>query len=99
TNTISVSADVQNIGNFETDEIVQLYFHDRVGSITRPVKELKGFKKIRLMPGETKTVQFEIAPADLEFFNGENYVTEPGAFDVWIGPNSVDGLKGEFSYE
>jgi beta-glucosidase len=98
-NTISVSADVQNIGNFETDEIVQLYIRDRVGSITRPVKELKGFKKIRLMPGETKNVQFKIAPADLEFYNGEEYVTEPGGFDVWIGPNSVDGLKGEFSYE
>jgi beta-glucosidase len=98
-NTISVSADVQNIGNFETDEIVQLYIRDRVGSITRPVKELKGFKKIRLMPGETKNVQFKIAPADLEFYNGEEYVTEPGGFDVWIGPNSGDGLKGEFSYE
>jgi beta-glucosidase len=99
TSTISVSADVQNIGNFETDEIVQLYIRDRVGSITRPVKELKGFKKIRLMPGETKSVQFEIAPADLEFFNGEEFVTEPGDFDVWIGPNSVDGLKGEFAFE
>jgi beta-glucosidase len=98
-NSITVSADVQNIGNFETDEIVQLYIRDRVGSITRPVKELKGFKKIRLMPGETKNVQFEIAPADLEFFNGKNYVTEPGGFDVWIGPNSVDGLKGEFLFK
>ena len=98
-NTTSVSADVQNIGNFETDEIVQLYIRDRVGSITRPIKELKGFKKIRLMPGETKNVQFEIAPADLEFFNGEEFVTEPGGFDVWIGTNSVDGLKGEFLYE
>ncbi|MGC9353130.1 MAG: beta-glucosidase BglX [Mariniphaga sp.] len=99
TSTISVSADVQNIGNFETDEIVQLYIRDRIGSITRPVKELKGFRKIRLMPGETKNVQFEIAPVDLEFFNGEEFVTEPGDFDVWIGPNSVDGLKGEFSFE
>jgi len=96
---ISVSADVQNIGNFETDEIVQLYIRDRVGSLTRPVKELKGFKKIRLTPGESKNVQFEIAPADLEFFNGEEFVTEPGGFDVWIGPNSVDGLKGEFAFE
>ncbi len=94
--TISVSADVQNIGNFETDEIVQLYIRDRVGSITRPVKELKGFRKIRLVPGETKTVRFEIAPGELEFFNGEKYVTEPGEFDVWIGPNSAEGLHAQF---
>ncbi|MBW6533449.1 MAG: beta-glucosidase BglX [Mariniphaga sp.] len=99
TSTISVSADVQNIGNFETDEIAQLYIRDRVGSITRPVKELKGFKKFRLMPGETKNVQFDIKPKDLEFFNGEKFVTEQGDFDVWIGPNSVDGLKGEFAFE
>jgi beta-glucosidase len=94
--TISVSADVQNIGNFETDEIVQLYIRDRVGSITRPVKALKGFRKIRLTPGETKTVRFEIDPGELEFFNGEKYVTEPGEFDVWIGPNSAEGLHAQF---
>lgn len=93
---ISVSAEVQNIGNFEADEIVQLYIRDRVGSITRPVKELKGFKKIRLTPGETKTVKFEIKPVDLEFFNGKEYVTEPGEFDVWIGPNSAEGLHAQF---
>jgi beta-glucosidase len=67
-----------------------------VGSITRPVKELKGFKKIRLMPGEIKTVQFELQPADMEFFNGKEYVTEPGDFDVWIGPNSAEGLHDQF---
>ena len=97
--TITVSAAVKNSGNFETDEIVQLYIRDRVGSLTRPVKELKGFRKIRLKPGETKTVQFDIKPKDLEFFNGEQYVTEPGDFDVWIGPNSVEGLKAEFVFE
>lgn len=94
--TLAVSANVQNIGNFESDEIVQLYIRDRVGSITRPVKELKGFRKIRLMPCETKTVRFEIEPGDLEFFNGEKYVTEPGEFDVWIGPNSAEGLHAQF---
>ncbi len=97
-NILSVSAEVQNIGNFETDEIVQFYIRDRVGSITRPVKELKGFKKIRLMPGETKTVQFELQPADMEFFNGKEYVTEPGDFDVWIGPNSAEGLHDQFEF-
>ncbi len=93
---LTVSADVRNIGNFETEEIVQLYIRDRVGSLTRPLKELKGFKKIHLKPGDIKNVRFEIAPKDLEFFNGEEYVTEPGEFDVWIGPNSDEGLHAEF---
>lgn len=93
---LTVSADVKNTGNFETEEIVQLYIHDRVGSLTRPVKELKGFQKIHLKPGDTKNVKFEIAPKDLEFFNGEEYVSEPGEFDVWIGPNSDEGLHAEF---
>ena len=94
--TITVSADVRNIGNFETEEIVQLYIRDRVGSLTRPVKELKGFKKIHLRPGAVKKVNFEITPKDLEFFNGRDYVVEPGEFDVWIGPNSAEGLHEEF---
>lgn len=94
-----ISADIKNSGNFETEEIVQLYIRDRVGTLTRPVKELKGFRKIPLKPGEVKTVQFEIKPADLEFFNGESYVTEPGDFDVWIGPNAAEGLKAEFVFE
>ena len=97
--TITVFAAIKNSGNFETNEIVQLYIRDRVGSLTRPVKELKGFHKIRLKTGETKTVQFDIKPKDLEFFNGEQYVTEPGDFYVWIGPNSAEGLKAEFVFE
>jgi beta-glucosidase len=95
-NHLKVTADVQNIGHFETDEIVQLYVRDRVGSITRPVKELKGFQKIHLIPGESKRVHFFIHPADLEFFNGKEYVIEPGEFDVWVGPNSAEGLHAQF---
>ncbi|MFW5831933.1 MAG: fibronectin type III-like domain-contianing protein, partial [Prolixibacteraceae bacterium] len=93
---LTVSADVRNIGNFETEEIVQLYIRDRVGSLTRPVKELKGFIKIHLKPGDIKNVKFKIAPKDLAFFNGQEYVTEPGEFDVWIGPDSDEGLHAEF---
>lgn len=98
-NSITVSVDVRNIGNFETDEIVQMYIHDKVGSLTRPVKELKGFRKIHLKPGKSQIVSFEITPKDLEFFNGEKYITEPGEFDVWIGPNSVEGLQSKFVFE
>ena len=97
-NSITVSVDVRNIGNFETDEIVQLYIHDKVGSLTRPVKELKGFQKIHLKPGDVRRVSFQILPDDLAFFNGKEYITEPGDFDVWIGPDSAEGLKADFSY-
>lgn len=97
-NTLTVSAEVRNIGNFETCEIVQLYIRDRVGSITRPVKELKGFRKIHLKPGENKKVSFTLNAADLEFYNGTEYVTEPGDFDVWIGPDSSEGLHSTFEF-
>lgn len=94
--TLTISADILNVGNFEAEEIVQLYVRDKVGSITRPIKELKGFKKIHLKPDDFKKVTFEISPKDLEFYNGEDYVIEPGDFDIWIGPNSDEGLQGSF---
>ncbi len=93
---ITLTADIKNSGNYPADEIVQLYVRDKVGSITRPVKELKGFKKLSLNPGEVKTVRFELRAEELQFFDGQDYVTEPGDFDVWIGPNSAEGLKGAF---
>ena len=96
---LTVSVNVKNIGNFATGEVVQLYIRDRVGSLTRPIKELKGFRKIHLKPGDAQTVSFEITPRDLEFFNGHEYVIEPGEFDVWIGPNSAEGLHTEFNLE
>ena len=93
---ITVSAEIKNKGNYEAEEIAQLYIHDKVGSITRPIKELKGFKKIAIKPGDVATVEFELKAADLQFFNGTDYVIEPGDFEVWIGPNSDEGLKGNF---
>ncbi len=97
--TLTVSVEVQNIGNFETEETVQLYIHDRVGSLTRPVKKLKGFRKVHLKPGETKNVRFTLKPEDLAFFNGKEWVTEQGTFDVWIGPDSGSGLKSTFKFQ
>ncbi|MDX8337564.1 glycoside hydrolase family 3 N-terminal domain-containing protein [Draconibacterium sp. IB214405] len=94
--TIFVSADIKNVGNYEAEEIVQLYIRDKVGSITRPIKELKGFKKINLKPGNEKTVNFELKAEDLQFFNGKEYVIEPGDFYIWIGPNSEEGLQDTF---
>jgi beta-glucosidase len=96
---ITVKAKVSNTGDRDADEIVQLYTRDRVGSLTRPIKELKGYRRIHIMKGETAVVEFTITPADLSVFNGIETVTEPGEFDVWIGPNSDEGLHGDFIIE
>jgi beta-glucosidase len=93
---LTVTAKVTNSGTWDADEIVQLYVRDRVGSITRPIKELKGYRRINIKKGETATVEFTLTAADLAFFNGRETVTEPGEFDVWIGPNSDEGLHSEF---
>ena len=93
---LSVKARVTNSGDWDADEIVQLYVRDRVGSITRPVKELKGYKRIHIAKGASADVEFTITSADLAFFNGKVTATEPGEFDVWVGPNSDEGLHAEF---
>jgi beta-glucosidase len=95
--TITATCMVTNTGNREGTETVQLYVRDLVGSLTRPIKELKGFQKIVLKPGESKSVSFEIHPDDLVFFNGKEYVVEPGAFHVWIAPDSDSGKPTEFT--
>jgi len=97
TDSVTVSVDVANYGSREGDEIVQLYIHDVVGSITRPVKELKGFKKIHLKVGETKNVRFTVTAKDLSFYKSDlSFGCEPGAFEIFIGPSSQDVKKVEF---
>lgn len=87
--TIQASITVTNSGNYDGAEVVQLYIRDRVGSITRPVKELKGFQKVYLKKGESKKVTFNISPEDLKFYNNAlKYDWEAGEFDVMIGTNS-----------
>jgi beta-glucosidase len=87
----AVSVDVTNTGAREGDEVAQMYLRDRVSSVTRPVMELKGFKRVHLKPGETQTVQFRLGPEELGFYNLEmDWVVEPGVFDVMIGPNSAE---------
>ena len=91
---------VKNIGKVDAKETVQLYVRDLVGSIVRPVKELKGFKKELFKAGEEKKIRFTLHAKDLAFFNGENKkVIEPGKFKLWIGPNSVEGLEADFTLE
>lgn len=99
TGSIVVKAKVTNSGEMDADEIVQLYIGDRVGSIIRPVKELKGYRRLNIKKGETTEVEFTLTAADLAFFNGNETLTEPGEFDVWIGPNSDEGLHSEFIVE
>ncbi len=92
-----VTATITNTGERSGDEIVQLYVRDLVGSITRPVKELKGFQRVSLAPGESGRVCFEVPVSQLGFHDLEmEYVVEPGDFRVWIGPNAAEGLAGAF---
>jgi beta-glucosidase len=87
-----VLADVTNTGKRAGTETVQLYIRDQVSSVTRPVKELKGFQKIALRPGETKTVSLEITPESLAFYDVKmKYVVEPGEFEIMVGNSSRDG--------
>ena len=94
---LHISAELRNRGNVEADEVVQLYTRDLVGSITRPVKELKAFRRVRLKPGESRTVSFELQTSDLAFCGRDGKrVTEPGQFHAWIGGSSDAELRTEF---
>jgi beta-glucosidase len=89
TGSTRVSVDVTNTGKREGTEVVQMYIRDLVSSVTRPIKELKGFRKIALKPGETKTVTLEITPALLAFYDIDmNFVVEPGDFEIMVGTSS-----------
>jgi beta-glucosidase len=86
---IKVQVEVSNVGDMDGDEVVQLYIRDKVSSVTRPVKELKGYKRINLKIGETKKVIFEITPESLAFYDIDmNYVVEAGSFNIMTGSSS-----------
>jgi beta-glucosidase len=94
---IKVSVDIKNIGQRKGEETVQLYIQDEYASVTRPIKELKGFRKVPLDPGQSKTVEFTVTPSDLSFYNKDmRFVVEPGKFKVFIGGNSEEVIEGEF---
>lgn len=96
---VTVSVEVTNTGNFDGSEVVQLYLRDLVGTITRPVKELKGFEKVFIKKGETKTITFTISEEDLKFYNSDlDFVAEPGTFEVFIGPDSTTQMKLNFLF-
>jgi len=94
---IVVSANLKNTGGYKAEDVAQLYIRDLVGSIVRPVKELKGFKRVMLNPGEERRIDFMLNPLDFEFYNGKEWVIEPGKFEVWIGNSSKAQLKASFT--
>ncbi len=98
TDTVHIDVDVTNAGDRSGDEVVQLYLHDGVASVTRPVKELKGFKRIALGAGERKTVSFELPVSQLRFYDRDmHFVVEPGTIEVMVGGSSEDiRLTGTF---
>lgn len=94
---ITATITISNTGNYDGEETIQLYIRDMVGSITRPVKELKSFQKIFLKKGESKSVVFTITPEDLKFYNGSlKWVNEPGEFKVMVGSNSANTKEKGF---
>lgn len=98
--TLEISFDLTNTGKYDGTEVVQLYVQDIFGSVTRPVKELKGFQRVSLKQGEKKTVTFSLPVKELAFWNIDmQKVVEPGEFNLWVGPNSTEGLETTFTVE
>jgi len=96
--TLEISAEIANVGTCAGTEVVQLYTRDLVGSLTRPVRELKGFQRIHLQPGERRRIVFTLREEDLAFTRADGtFGVEGGKFHVWIAPNSQGGLSGEFT--
>jgi beta-glucosidase len=96
---IDVAATVTNRGGRPAEEVAQLYIHDRTASLTRPVRELKAFRKIALAPGQSEVVRFTLHASDLTFYGpGNRLIVEPGVFDVWVAPSAEsDGVGGTFN--
>ncbi len=94
---VTVAADVTNTGRVAGDEVVQLYIHQRWGSDSRPMRELKGFERITLQPGETKTVTFHLGPDELDYWsaNAGRWIQDAAAFDIWVGDDSLATLHAD----
>ena len=97
TDVLTVTLNLKNTGRYDGTEVVQLYVQDKVGSVTRPVKELKAFQRVDLKAGESKQVTFSLPVAELAFWGLDmHYGVEPGAFKLWAGTNSEEGLTADF---
>ena len=97
TGAVRVQAELQNVGRRVGTEVAQLYVHDRVAPTSRPVRELKGFQRITLKPGEKRTVEFTLNAKDLGSYDaGRHWVVPPGLYDIWIAPSAAEGVHGTF---
>ena len=98
-NSVTVTAEVANTGSVVGDEVVQIYIHQKAGSDSRPMRELKGFERITLKPGETKLASFAFGPAELGYWstNAGKWIQEAEAFDLWVGADSLATLQAEFA--
>ncbi|MFN8441945.1 MAG: beta-glucosidase BglX [Caldilineaceae bacterium] len=94
---VTVSVDVTNTGQVAGDEVAQLYIHQKFGTDTRPIRELKGFQRIKLQPGETQTVSFPLGPDELKYWstNANGWIQDAAAFDIWVGGDSLATLHAE----
>jgi beta-glucosidase len=95
---LTVTADVTNTGKVAGDEVVQLYIHQKYGSDSRPLRELKGFERVNLQPGKTKKVTFQLGPDELGYWSTSagKWLQDAAAFDVWVGSDSQATLQAGF---
>jgi len=93
-----VSVELTNTAEREADEVVQLYLHQRSGSAARPVRELKGFRRVTLAPGESRVLEFSVGPNERRYWNAavRDWVTDASTFDVWVGGDSTAPLSTAF---
>jgi beta-glucosidase len=96
--TVTVSVEVTNTGDREADEVVQLYLHQRFGSASRPVRELKGFRRVTFAAGESRVVELLVGPNERRYWNAavRDWVTDSSIFDVWVGGDSTTQLSTRF---
>ncbi len=96
--TVNVSVEVMNTADRQADEVVQLYLHQRHGSASRPVRELKGFRRVTLAPGESRVLVFAVGPAERRYWNAavRDWVSDASTFDVWVGSDSTARLSTSF---
>ena len=95
---VIVTVALENGGTRAGDEVAQLYIHQQLGTSSRPVRELKGFRRVRLQPGETRTLRFALSPADLRYWSAatRSWIQDESRFDVWVGGNSAASLAANF---
>jgi beta-glucosidase len=97
---LHVSAEIENTGKREGTEVVQLYVHDRIAPTSRPVRELKGFQRVTLAPGEHKTVEFTVQANDLGSYDPEmHWIVPSGTYDVWVAPDAISGVGTTFEVQ